>query len=75
MKILLYPLIVSTLFQFQQFLLNAFRGPINNTIHVVKPAHVVISINNTIHVVKPAHVVISIKQSPVLKGHLYLVLS
>ena len=29
----------------------------------------------TVHTVEPAHVVTSIKQSPVLKGHTFLVLS
>jgi len=31
--------------------------------------------NSQAYTVKPAHVVTSIKQSPVLKGHLFLVLS
>jgi len=30
--------------------------------------------NSVVNTVKPAHVVTSIKQSPVLKGHLFLVL-
>ena len=46
-----------------------FNATFNN-IQVISLKH-----NIYIYTVKPAHVVTSIKQSPVLKGHLFLVLS
>jgi hypothetical protein len=41
--------------------------------HILLTKNMTIGSDTSVSTVKPAHVVTSIKQSPVLKGHLFLV--